>query len=207
MTYRSRTVAIGVALIVLLVALWFLVQPELIYACSCVEPDSPSEELAHSAAVFMGRVVSVREFDSVGGASGSLDPTTVEFDVQTIWKGPDYQTMFLTTARSEASCGFTFTEGITYVVYSRDGSTVGLCSRTRELSEASDDLVELGEGNVPVQGRVAPTPDLSEYRSGGGCGISPDRPDLSAIGLMVGFALFGFRKKPKLRCKKAGHEP
>ena len=106
--------------------------------------------------------------------------------MQTVWKGPLYQTMYLTTLRSEASCGFTFVEGVSYVVYSRDGSTVSLCSRTARLSEAIDDLAVLGEGYMPVQGLSAPTPDLSEHRSGG-CGLSPNQgTDLSIVGLMVG---------------------
>ena len=196
MTYRSRTVAIGVALIVSLIALWFLVEPEPSYACECFPPGSPSEELANSTAVFMGQVISIREFERSDNSTSGADPTTVEFDVQTVWKGSNYGTMFLTTRRDESACGFSFRKGETYVVYSHDGSTVSLCSRTRRLSDAAADLAELGEGSVPVQDRVAPTPDLSEYQTGGGCGLSPNAPDLSVVGLMVGFALLGLRKKP-----------
>ncbi len=36
-----------------------------------------------------------------------------------------------------------------YVVYSRDGFNVGLCSRTRPLSEASMDLADLATGQAP----------------------------------------------------------
>ena len=228
MTLRSRSIVIPVALIISLIAVWFLVQPERSYACYCIWPDSPSEELANSAAVFMGRVVSVREFERGDNTNSSLDPTTVEFDVQTVWKGSNYGTMFLTTNRDDSSCGFRFREGETYVVYSHDGSTVNICSRTRRLSDAALDLAELGERRKPAEGTIAPTPVLSEYwrrlseaaddttkqgegdalaqstvtpvssqnESGGVCGISSDRPDISAIGLMVGFALLGLRKKP-----------
>ena len=228
MTLRSHSIAIPVALIISLIAVWFLVQPEPTYACSCVPSSSPSEEKANSAAVFMGRVVSVREFERGDNTKSSLDPTTVEFDVQTVWKGSNYGTMFLKTFRDGSACGFSFREGETYVVYSHDGSTVNICSRTRRLSDAALDLAELGERRMPAEGTIAPTPVLSEYwrrlseaaddttkqgegdalaestvtpvssqnESGGGCGISPDRPDISAIGLMVGFALLGLRKKP-----------
>ena len=230
MTSNSRSIAIGVALIVSLIALWFLVQPEPSYACSCVPHDSPSEELERSALVFMGRVVSVREFERGDNTKTSLDPTTVEFDVQTVWKGSNYGTMFLKTFRDGSACGFSFREGETYVVYSHDGSTVYICSRTRRLadaaadlaelregrrpaegtiaptpylseywrrlSEATDDLAELGDGRTPAQDTISPTPDLSESQGGGGCGRSPQATDLSVIGLMVGFAWFGLRKKP-----------
>ena len=230
MTLRLRSIAIPLALIISLLAVWLLLQPERSYACSCIWPDSPSEELANSAAVFMGRVVSVREFERGDNTANSLDPTTVEFDVQTVWKGSNYSTMFLKTFRDGSACGFSFTEGETYVVYSHDGSTVNICSRTCRLSDAALDLAELGERCMPAEGTIAPTPVLSEYwrrlseaaddtikegkgdalaqstvtptpvssqnESGGGCGISPDKPDISAIGLMVGFALLGLRKKP-----------
>ena len=230
MTLRLRSIAIPLALIISLLAVWLLLQPERSYACSCIWPDSPSEELANSAAVFMGRVVSVREFERRDNTANSLDPTTTEFNVQTVWKGSNYGTMFLTTKRDGSSCGFRFREGETYVVYSHDGSTVNICSRTRRLSDAALDLAELGERRMPAEGTIAPTPVLSEYwrrlseaaddttkegegdalaqstvtpspvssqnESGGGCGRSADRLDLSAIGLMVGFALLRLRKKP-----------
>ena len=151
-------------------------------------------ELAKSTAVFMGQVVSVRESDKGLLGWSSSDPTMVEFDVRTVWKGSNYQTICLTTARSGASFGFTFVEGVEYVVYSRDGSTVSLCSRTRTRSEAAHDLAELadlGTGRLASQGASAPRPDVS----GGRCGLSPDTTDLSAVGLMVGIAWLGLRKK------------
>ena len=151
--------------------------------------------LAKSTAVFMGQVVSVREFDRGNDIMSSSDPTTVEFDVQAVWKGPSSTTMFLTTARFGASCGFTFVKGEKYVVYSQDGSTVSLCSRTRPLSAATHDLAALGKGQVPAQGTTTPTPDVSEYQTGGGCGLSPHTTDLSVVGLMVGIAWLGLRKQ------------
>ena len=104
----------------------------------------------------MGQVISVRESDKGLLGGSSVDPTTVEFDVGTVWKGSNYQTVYLTTARSGPSCGFTFVEGIEYIVYSRDGSTVSLCSRTRTRSEAAHDLAEMADlrtGRLPAQVR------------------------------------------------------
>ncbi len=182
------------ALIALAVGAWFLMQPDPGYACSCAENGPPAEELENSASVFMGRVVSVREFDRGDGTFSTTDPTTIEFDVQTVWKGPAYGTMYLTTPRSDASCGFAFAEGVTYIVYSRNGSTVSLCSRTRELSRAAYDLAVLGEGDALPGGLAAPTPDLSRHRSGG-CGPSPHTADLSIAGLIVCAAWIGGRRQ------------
>ena len=194
-----------VAPIVLLVGVWFLAHPEPSYACLCIDPGpSPAEGYAGSTSVFMGRVVSVSEFDPGGGAwswdwggrkvESTRDPTTIEFDVSTVWKGRAYRTMYLTTYRDSSSCGFTFVEGVTYVVYSEDGRSTYLCDRTRRLSEATEDLEYLGQGHMPVRGTAAPAPDLSERRAGG-CGLSPHATDLSALGVMAGIAWIALRRR------------
>lgn len=109
-------------LIVSLVGVWFPLQPMRSYAYSCQTPGSPSEELTKAAAVFMGEAASVREFPRIFGIWGSTDPTTVRFKVKNAWKGAESHTRFVTTARSGASCGYTFVEGTEYVVYSPNGS-------------------------------------------------------------------------------------
>ena len=197
MAFNSGSLVIRVAVIVPLISLWLLLHPEQSYACSCVTPGSPSEEMATSAAVFMGRVVSVREFEPNDGSWSSIDPTTVEFAVSTVWKGPSYETMFLTTARSGASCGFTFVEDEEYVVYSSNGSGVSLCSRTRSLSEAQHDLTELGKGRAPIPGTIAPTPVPFTPRAS-----TPSQPwaiigptVLLVVGLMIGATWLGLRKR------------
>ena len=158
------SVTIRLALPLLLIGLWILMHPEPSYACSCVPPDPPKEALAKSDVVFLGTVVSVREYERDDGLLSSTDPTTVEFSVRTVWKGTVSQPMFLTTRRWSESCGYPFLEGVTYVVYSRDGLTVSLCSRTRPFSEATDDLIELGQGQVPTSNSTTPKPDYSERR-------------------------------------------
>ena len=197
MAPNSGSLVICAALIVPLISLWILLHPTQSYACSCVTPGSPSEEMANSAAVFMGRVVSVREFERNDGSWSSTDPTTIEFAVSTVWKGPSYETMFLTTARLDGSCGFTFVEGEKYVVYSRNGSTVSLCSRTRSLSEAQHDLTELGKGQAPIPVTIAPTPVPFTPRASAPWQtwaiIGP--AVLLVVGLMIGAAWLGLRKR------------
>ena len=152
---RFGCAALRLALIVSLTGIWLVAHPETSHACSCRFPlDPPSLALEEATAVFIGRVVSLREFEAPGGLVSTGDPTTVELDVSTVWKGPTSETRRLTTARSGVSCGYTFVVGGEYLVYSH-GSRVSLCSRTRPLSSAAQDLAELGPGQTP--GEVAPT--------------------------------------------------
>ena len=153
------TNTIRLVLILSLSILWFLANAEQSLACSCVPPDSPSEELSRSAAVFSGKVIDVREYNDPNTTTiSSTDPTTIEFEVHTVWKGPSFETMYLTTPRSGASCGFTFVKDEEYIVYSHDGSEVILCSRTALLKNATSDLDELGKGTKPQPGTIAPVP-------------------------------------------------
>ena len=160
-----RTALVSAIFVVLFLSLIgvSLLFPEPGYACSCIRPGPPSEALEESAMVFEGEVVSLRLYERPGGIWSSADPVTVEFEVRTIWKGYDYQTFYLTTPRSDASCGFRFVVGEEYLVYSRNAVTVDICSRTSLLSEAEDDLEELGDGQSPTPGAAAPTPVIPEY--------------------------------------------
>ncbi len=119
-------------------------------ACSCTPPDSPAHELDRAAAVFAGRVTKTED-PATGPIVGSMDPITVTFEISTVWKGAAKPTLSVTTARSGASCGFTFTKGEEYLVYASASDArlhVSLCSRTRRLTDAADDLKELGPGKT-----------------------------------------------------------
>ena len=154
--------AVRLALVASLFGLWLFAGVGRSYACSCVEPDPPAEALANSTVVFAGRVVAIRGFDiPESGIVSSADLGTIELQVSTVWKGPVQETMFVTTVRNGASCGFTFAEGEEYVIYSRSDATppeVSLCSRTRLAANAQEDFDALGEGSTPEPGSRAPEP-------------------------------------------------
>ena len=195
------THAIRLALILSLSLLWFFTNTQQALACSCAPPGSPSRELARSAAVFSGKVIDIREYTDPNAMTfSSTDPTTVEFEVNTVWKGPSHETVYFTTRRSEASCGFTFVEGEQYIVYSHDGSTVSLCSRTSIISRALDDLEELGEGRAPESGSIGLTPEPPTTPSGS-CAFSrnfePATTDAAWLGIMAGLVWFGVRRRPR----------
>jgi hypothetical protein len=78
----------------------------------------------------------------------------VEFDTVVSFRGSQPSNVSVLTAGSGAACGYTFKEGQRYLVYaSRNTQTpelvTGICSRTRSLAEAADDLQFLQTLSAP----------------------------------------------------------
>ncbi len=75
----SRAVTSGSVTVGLVLGLVFLASHR-VAACSCARPPSPQESLARADAVFHGRLVAVRNVESLGYEA--------MFSVLEIWKGP-----------------------------------------------------------------------------------------------------------------------
>ncbi len=121
--------------------------------CQCSEePELPYDALNGAFAVFTGEVIAIdRAFNP--------DRTRVKFRVEQSWKGTRHSTISVFTSGSDAiallregiTCGYRFTVGERYLVYSfRKRNHSGLsyvsdCSRTRRLAEAEEDLALLGQ--------------------------------------------------------------
>lgn len=142
-------------LLLVIIVSMLAIETESACACSCAPPGSPDEELTRATAVFTGKVVGLaKPLDGFGPIS-SADPIKVTFQVYTVWKGSISQTTTITTSRSGASCGYTFEKGSEYIVYAHgpeNDLAVSLCSRTRPLAVADDDLAVLGVGSAPLAG-------------------------------------------------------
>ena len=140
-TTMSACIA-GAGLAIVLGVIWFLGNTEQAYACKCVVPGSPSEEMEKFDAVFAGRVLSVHHsFDPNALSYSPGDITTVGFSVSTVWKGAVEENITLTTPPTGGSCGFAFVEGEEYVVYAYKTAedapnlSTSICSRTALLQE------------------------------------------------------------------------
>jgi hypothetical protein len=86
------------------------------------------------------------------GIIRSNAPVFVTFEVSRVWKGPKDPTVVAETVLSEASCGYAFTQGAEYIVYAHGHEAlpqVSLCSRTRLIAQAGEDLKDLGDGERP----------------------------------------------------------
>jgi len=134
------------------------------YACSCENQSTPADALQNSDAVFSGKVISIAELNK-GDFRSSSDPLIIKFEADTVWKGPDTQTITVFTAASSASCGFEFQEGKSYLVYANgDYSSldVSLCSRTTLFANAYEDLKSIGNGIKPQDTPPEPPAPVSE---------------------------------------------
>lgn len=156
--------------------------PSTSYACKCVEPKSPTEELEESSAVFSGKVIDQLE-------KGRTQ--YILFEVIESWKGFNESQVIVETVDSSSSCGYEFEDGKEYMVYTNetDGHLeVSLCSRTDLLSAASEDIDELGKGEEPSE---QVTLDLSEE------GQPPVWIMLSLLIIAFGMAVFYGIKRVK----------
>ena len=126
-------------------------------ACSCLRPGSPLTELEKATAVFAGEVSDIEQ---------TTTGFEVSFSVSEVWKGDLNPTLVLTTGPHSAACGYPFGIGQDYLVYAygRDAAplSTNLCSRTTLLSNAEDDLIELGDSGLPTLGEVTP-PEASPW--------------------------------------------
>lgn len=148
MKSKFKTI-LAVSTFAIVITQFFVFQPNVAFACTCIESRLPIEELEKSTAVFTGKVIDIDVRRGI--VLSSADPVKVTFDVSETWKGPDYKVLVVTTVRYSASCGYPFEQGEEYIVYARgeeDKLNTGICSRTKLLAAAEEDLATLGPGTM-----------------------------------------------------------
>lgn len=113
----------------------------------------PKEELKRSSAVFSGKVIKQIDENENNLIQSSADQIVTVLKVDMTWKGINETEVIVYTERDSASCGFEFKVNNSYLVYATkkdDKLHVSLCSRTTALTEATEDLTELGDGKKPT---------------------------------------------------------
>ena len=148
-----------ICLVSLLVAgTWAI--PHVASACSCLPPEPPQGALDKAEAVFVGRVVVADD----AGTGDTFRRIRYQLEVSRTWQGDLGATVTLTSAANSAACGRSFALDEEYLVYAsadQNGDlTDSLCSRTRTLVSADEDLTVLGPGQLPET--AAPTTSPSD---------------------------------------------
>lgn len=128
-------------LIVTLIWLLFAFSAEVV-ACSCAGPVAPCEAYWQTPVIFAGTVIDISKVSA--NPKRFLTDRRVRFNVHEGYRGLTGSEAEVFTASNEAACGYGFSIGGQYLVYAyrQDNGTLytGLCSRTRRLSDAADDL-------------------------------------------------------------------
>jgi hypothetical protein len=130
----------------LVLTLMFLLLPCVaanVHACQCRERQPPCAQYWEADAVFIGSVTAVTPELVPYSDDSRLEYDMVKFEVERSFRGVDGGKAELAVWRS--SCRYDFEAGKKYLVYAyRDPKTNTLdtnaCSRTRELSDAAEDL-------------------------------------------------------------------
>lgn len=141
--------------------------PSAVEACTCAPPLAACEAAWQATAVFAGRVEEISPVPGKGPES--LRRKVVRFEVIDPFRGTATSDVEVETGAGGGDCGYRFKKGAEYLVYAsrneRSGRlTTGICSRTKLLGSAADDLAYLRAAfrdNVPL-GRIAGTIELSE---------------------------------------------
>ena len=106
--------------------------PVLCLACTCALPTF-EQQMKAATAVFTGKVLSTRH---------NGEQLEVKLQMIRTWKGPSGATILVETAENSAACGYSFEPDRVYLVYAtgKEKLFVSLCSRTKLLTEAKEDL-------------------------------------------------------------------
>jgi hypothetical protein len=119
------------------------VAPGTALACKCAQPPAPKESLKQATAVFAGTVTKIERAPKHG--------RLIHFAVSKTWKGVGKPTVTVTTGFGGGDCGYGFKKGVKYIVYcyGKKQLSTNICTRTRPLAKAQQDLKELGPGKEP----------------------------------------------------------
>ncbi|OAS19399.1 hypothetical protein [Paenibacillus oryzisoli] len=133
-----------------------LILPSKSYACSCELQTDPIQAVEQSKAVFAGKVLAIEP--KVLDINGILDhQIAVHFAVEKSWKGMNQTQAIVLTKLGEPSCGYTFGQGETYLVFAYDYDfktnmlQTSSCSLTKKLTNATVELSKMGQGVEPIE--------------------------------------------------------
>jgi hypothetical protein len=156
MTCRHLSIIAAAAVLVLVLA------DDEALACSCVQSGPPCQAAWSVEAVFAGKVRAIERIDEPGRPDAFLS-VRVTFDVEQGYISAPAARVEVTTGSGGGDCGYRFTVGKRYLVYASrhnsGGLVTGICSRTRPIEQAGEDLeylktVPASATGARVYGRV-----------------------------------------------------
>ncbi len=126
-------------------------------ACSCIAKRPPCEAFGTARAVFVGKVIGSkerREIKNDDGTKVTFDVGEIYFKLEEAFAGVKGPRVVIHSGTGGGDCGYWFQRGQRYLVYANGESvkslSTNICSRTKPLAEADEDLVFLR--NLPRAG-------------------------------------------------------
>lgn len=144
-------------------------------ACSCIYIEA-EDALRSADVVFEGTALAPPEYVQAQlGIEGYSGAARFRFAVARYFKGQRGEEAVLYTIDQGSACGRSYDAGTTYLVYSRllpNGVLMdSLCSRTRPVGDAAQDLLLLGEG-APPDPNAQPRDVIAEQEEAAATGCS-----------------------------------
>lgn len=147
-------------------------------ACSCLVPRPPCETYWKTDAVFTG-LVTDSSIITVEGTSVKYQQRMTRIALDQVYRGVEGTGVEIFTSVEGSECGYDFKKNERYVIYAHRSPTDGklstsLCSRTKLLSEAKEDLEFLhglssAEPGATIYGQVRQqTHEIKNGRLGDG---------------------------------------
>ena len=138
----------------------------------CSKPASVNMSVSRSQAVFSGEVISEEYRDVKEGSLGepaNAKALVIKLKIKRWWKGNGAEEIELNTSvrkypdgtQSVMAEDFRFRKGENYLVYAyAEGEKLRTngCTRTKRLTDAEEDLLELGEGKLPGKANPSSVP-------------------------------------------------
>jgi hypothetical protein len=123
-----------------------------VFACQCAGRALPCEGYWKASAVFIGTVIS--RTTTTRKSEGEFNNRLIHFAVDRAFRNVEGSEVEVATGLGGGDCGYDFRVGGQYLVYAYQTANnqlaTGICSRTRLLAEASEDLHYL-EGLVKAK--------------------------------------------------------
>lgn len=122
-----------------LLSMFLTVNARPVSACSCIVNLSLVSQLASATAIFSGIATNIKALSTPN--ADDLYRNEVTMDVQQIWKGPNSQTLTLTTGGT--TCDYGFEVGKAYLVFAiefKGRLSTNICTLTQPLRSAEKTL-------------------------------------------------------------------
>jgi hypothetical protein len=179
----------------------WLLTPIAARACFCDSGGSVCKAFADTPIVFAGRAV------KVATATDNIHREII-FEVTTSYSAMTQKTIEVVTGMGEGDCGIEFKEGVNYLVYASNGFPpmgevgklyTGICTRTRPLSEAKDDIEYLTKKDDAARASGVVGDIVMQYRDA----QNKLQPSSSAAGITV--VISGVAVRKTVVTRKDGH--